>query len=183
MPRLSCDGLPSFLPASPTAFSLLGRNYALAVVARRSRHFAGTRYLKRGISDAGWVANDVETEQTAWHCPVGPPWKPADMYPVPHVARSCPLFVASPAVTRGSRGRRPHGPLQLVRAGAWLSAHILVSGHQFDGPQTGHPQSVGWRSRFRRPLPPSPPLTAFFCARRVRAALSCDAIVSFCLTD
>lgn len=30
---------------------------------RRSRHFAGTRYLKRGVSDTGKVANDVEIEQ------------------------------------------------------------------------------------------------------------------------
>ena len=25
--------------------------------------FAGTRYLKRGVTDAGFVANDVEIEQ------------------------------------------------------------------------------------------------------------------------
>lgn len=31
--------------------------------ARRSRHFAGTRYLKRGVNDFGHVANEVETEQ------------------------------------------------------------------------------------------------------------------------
>ena len=33
------------------------------LIARRSRHFAGTRYLKRGVSDQGKVANDVEHEQ------------------------------------------------------------------------------------------------------------------------
>jgi hypothetical protein len=33
------------------------------LLARRSRHFAGTRYLKRGVSDRGKVANDVEHEQ------------------------------------------------------------------------------------------------------------------------
>ena len=33
------------------------------LIARRSRHYAGTRYLKRGISVHGKVANDCETEQ------------------------------------------------------------------------------------------------------------------------
>ncbi|CAM9450333.1 unnamed protein product, partial [Phaeothamnion confervicola] len=43
--------------------NVFGRMLNLALVARRSRHFAGTRYLKRGVSDAGKVANDVEVEQ------------------------------------------------------------------------------------------------------------------------
>jgi hypothetical protein len=40
-----------------------GRSLNLVLVARRSRHFAGTRYLKRGVSEQGKVANDVEHEQ------------------------------------------------------------------------------------------------------------------------
>jgi len=40
-----------------------GRILNMALVARRSRHFAGTRYLKRGVSEQGKVANDVEHEQ------------------------------------------------------------------------------------------------------------------------
>ena len=40
-----------------------GRNINISLIARRSRHFAGTRYLKRGVSDCGKVANDVEHEQ------------------------------------------------------------------------------------------------------------------------
>ena len=40
-----------------------GRTLNLTLMARRSRHFAGTRYLKRGVSDRGKVANDVEHEQ------------------------------------------------------------------------------------------------------------------------
>jgi hypothetical protein len=43
--------------------SLLGRPVALTLLSRRSRHFAGTRYRKRGINDEGDVANEVETEQ------------------------------------------------------------------------------------------------------------------------
>ena len=33
------------------------------LIARRSRHFAGTRYLKRGLNEEGRVANFVEIEQ------------------------------------------------------------------------------------------------------------------------
>mmetsp|Transcript_6949 Transcript_6949/g.22601 ORF Transcript_6949/g.22601 Transcript_6949/m.22601 type:complete len:1149 (+) Transcript_6949:549-3995(+) len=43
--------------------SFFGQIAHLYLLARRSRHFAGTRYLKRGVSDAGHVANDVELEQ------------------------------------------------------------------------------------------------------------------------
>ena len=53
-----------------------GRNIHLTLLARRSRHFAGARFLKRGANDRGYVANDVETEQivsnmltTAFHAP------------------------------------------------------------------------------------------------------------------
>ncbi|KAG5107272.1 hypothetical protein JHK84_044179 [Glycine max] len=37
--------------------------FNLTIIARRSRHYAGTRYLKRGVNEKGRVANDVETEQ------------------------------------------------------------------------------------------------------------------------
>ncbi len=43
--------------------SMFGRLLTMTLVGRRSRHFAGTRYLKRGVSDEGYVANDVEVEQ------------------------------------------------------------------------------------------------------------------------
>ncbi|RID48312.1 hypothetical protein BRARA_I04833 [Brassica rapa] len=37
--------------------------FILTVIARRSRHYAGTRYLRRGVNEEGSVANEVETEQ------------------------------------------------------------------------------------------------------------------------
>ncbi|KAG6477239.1 hypothetical protein ZIOFF_066491 [Zingiber officinale] len=43
--------------------SVCGKNFKFTLIARRSRHFAGTRYLKRGVNKKGRVANDVETEQ------------------------------------------------------------------------------------------------------------------------
>lgn len=36
------------------------------LIARRSRHFAGTRYLKRGLNEEGRVANFVEIEQVVY---------------------------------------------------------------------------------------------------------------------
>ncbi|KAI5083930.1 hypothetical protein GOP47_0000099 [Adiantum capillus-veneris] len=43
--------------------SIGSAQFILTLIARRSRHFAGTRYLKRGVNAKGRVANDVETEQ------------------------------------------------------------------------------------------------------------------------
>ncbi|GAA0165237.1 phosphatase [Lithospermum erythrorhizon] len=43
--------------------TVFGRGLILTLIARRSRHYAGTRYLRRGVNKKGRVANDVETEQ------------------------------------------------------------------------------------------------------------------------
>ncbi|KAH7685250.1 SAC domain-containing protein [Dioscorea alata] len=51
--------------------SVFGREFSVALISRRSRHFAGTRYLKRGVNDRGRVANDVETEQIVFDEEVG----------------------------------------------------------------------------------------------------------------
>jgi hypothetical protein len=47
----------------PLQVSVFGRALTLTLLARRSRHFAGTRFRKRGLSSQGFVANEVETEQ------------------------------------------------------------------------------------------------------------------------
>lgn len=56
--------------------SVFGRSIYITIIARRSRFFAGARFLKRGANDLGYVANDVETEQivsemltTSFHAP------------------------------------------------------------------------------------------------------------------
>ena len=56
--------------------SVYGRTVHISIIARRSRFFAGARFLKRGANDLGYVANDVETEQivsemltTSFHAP------------------------------------------------------------------------------------------------------------------
>lgn len=59
-----------------TSIDVIGRRVYLTIIARRSRFFAGARFLKRGANDLGFVANDVETEQivsetttTSFHAP------------------------------------------------------------------------------------------------------------------
>lgn len=43
--------------------SVYGKKFYITIIARRSHHFAGARFLKRGVNDKGNVANEVETEQ------------------------------------------------------------------------------------------------------------------------
>ncbi|KAG5518751.1 hypothetical protein PMAC_002720 [Pneumocystis sp. 'macacae'] len=43
--------------------SVYGRSIYITLIARRSRHFAGARFFKRGVNSKGYVANDVESEQ------------------------------------------------------------------------------------------------------------------------
>ncbi|GAA5990178.1 hypothetical protein JCM5350_002532 [Sporobolomyces pararoseus] len=43
--------------------SVFGRTIYICLIARRSRHFAGARYRRRGVTEDGFVANDVESEQ------------------------------------------------------------------------------------------------------------------------
>jgi len=52
--------------------TISGKDVMLTLVARRSRHYAGTRYLKRGVNEEGRVANDVETEQIVFYDTPGP---------------------------------------------------------------------------------------------------------------
>lgn len=43
--------------------SIYGKKIYITLIARRSHHFAGARFLKRGVNDKGNVANEIETEQ------------------------------------------------------------------------------------------------------------------------
>uniref|UniRef100_A0A803KQX3 SAC domain-containing protein n=1 Tax=Chenopodium quinoa TaxID=63459 RepID=A0A803KQX3_CHEQI len=47
-------------------FQRSDRTVNLTLIARRSRHYAGTRFLKRGVNEKGRAANDVETEQIVY---------------------------------------------------------------------------------------------------------------------
>lgn len=48
---------------SQAVMPICGRNLLLTLIARRSKMYAGTRYLKRGANCQGYPANEVETEQ------------------------------------------------------------------------------------------------------------------------
>ncbi|XP_022721644.1 phosphoinositide phosphatase SAC2-like isoform X3 [Durio zibethinus] len=66
--------------------SVSGGDFKLTLIARRSRHYAGTRYLKRGVNEKGRVANDVETEQIVFE----------------DVPERCPTQISSVVQNRGS---------------------------------------------------------------------------------
>ncbi|KAG6879535.1 hypothetical protein C0992_001683 [Termitomyces sp. T32_za158] len=57
--------------------TVLGRVVFVTLIARRSRHFAGARYLKRGVNAEGNVANEVETEQIVAEASTTPFYYPA----------------------------------------------------------------------------------------------------------
>ncbi|KAL3622790.1 hypothetical protein CASFOL_033398 [Castilleja foliolosa] len=71
---------------SQATLTISGRDLRLTLIARRSRHYAGTRYLKRGVNEKGRVANDVETEQIV----------------VEDVAEGVPMQISSVVQNRGS---------------------------------------------------------------------------------
>ncbi|KAI0785573.1 polyphosphoinositide phosphatase [Abortiporus biennis] len=58
--------------------TVLGRVIFVTLIARRSRHHAGARYLKRGVNDEGNVANEVETEQIVSETVTTPFYYPGD---------------------------------------------------------------------------------------------------------
>ncbi|AEO55169.1 hypothetical protein MYCTH_2298714 [Thermothelomyces thermophilus ATCC 42464] len=116
------------------AVSVYGRTAHITIIARRSRFFAGARFLKRGANDLGYVANDVETEQivsealtTSFHAPG-------------------PKFFASPAYTsylqhRGSiplhwtqdnTGVTPKPPIELNLVDPFYSAAALHFDNLFE---------------------------------------------------
>ncbi|KAI4331329.1 hypothetical protein MLD38_029522 [Melastoma candidum] len=70
--------------------SAMEREFKLTLIARRSRHFAGTRYLKRGVNEKGRVANDVETEQIVFE--EAPEGSPSYVTSVVQHRGSIPLF-------------------------------------------------------------------------------------------
>lgn len=60
------DVVPSFQDNdidSPSKSGTITKRLKYVLMARRSTQFAGSRHLRRGVNDAGDVANEVETEQ------------------------------------------------------------------------------------------------------------------------
>ncbi|KAI3764360.1 hypothetical protein L2E82_14367 [Cichorium intybus] len=66
--------------------SIAEKEFNLTLIARRSRHYVGTRYLKRGVNEKGRVANDIETEKIVFE----------------DVPEGCPVQISSIVQNRGS---------------------------------------------------------------------------------
>ncbi|KAI9800318.1 MAG: phosphatidylinositol-3,5-bisphosphate 5-phosphatase [Piccolia ochrophora] len=107
--------------------SVYGRTVYITILARRSRFFAGARFLKRGANDLGYVANDVETEQivsemltTSFHAP-GPRMFANPNYTsyVQHRG-SIPLYW-----TQDNTGVTPKPPIELNLVDPFYSAAAL----------------------------------------------------------
>ncbi|KAF4461978.1 Polyphosphoinositide phosphatase [Fusarium albosuccineum] len=116
------------------ALSIYGRTAHITVIARRSRYFAGARFLKRGANDLGYVANDVETEQivaesltTSFHAP-GPQLYCSPQYTsyVQHRG-SIPLYW-----TQDNTGVTPKPPIELNLVDPFYGAAALHFDNLFE---------------------------------------------------
>ncbi|KAK4042800.1 SacI homology domain-containing protein [Parachaetomium inaequale] len=116
------------------AVSVYGRTAHITVIARRSRYFAGARFLKRGANDLGYVANDVETEQivseamtTSFHAP-GPKFFANPTYTsyVQHRG-SIPLYW-----TQDNTGVTPKPPIELNLVDPFYTAAALHFDNLFE---------------------------------------------------
>ncbi|KAK2808033.1 hypothetical protein FQN50_005115 [Emmonsiellopsis sp. PD_5] len=114
--------------------SVYGRLVYVTIIARRSRFFAGARFLKRGANDLGYVANDVETEQivsemltTSFHSP-GPKLYANPQYTsyVQHRG-SIPLYW-----TQDSTGVSPKPDIELNLVDPFYSAAALHFDNLFE---------------------------------------------------
>ena len=114
--------------------SVYGRTIYITIIARRSRFFAGARFMKRGANDLGYVANDVETEQivseiltTSFHAP-GPELfaNPAYTSYIQHRG-SIPLYW-----TQDSTGVSPKPDIELNLIDPFYSATALHFDNLFD---------------------------------------------------
>lgn len=114
--------------------SVYGRHVYITIIARRSRFFAGARFLKRGANDVGYVANDVETEQivselatTSFHS-AGPNLHANSLYTsyVQHRG-SIPLYW-----TQENSGVSPKPDIELNLVDPFYSAAALHFDHLFE---------------------------------------------------
>ncbi|RDL40007.1 Uncharacterized protein BP5553_04347 [Venustampulla echinocandica] len=117
-----------------SALSVYGQIVYVTIVARRSRYFAGARFLKRGANDLGYVANDVETEQivsevltTSFHAP-GPKLfaNPSYTSYVQHRG-SIPLYW-----TQDNTGVTPKPPIELNLVDPFYGAAALHFDNLFE---------------------------------------------------
>lgn len=117
-----------------SSFEVFGRRIYITLLARRSRHFAGARYLKRGTNDLGYVANDVETEQivsealtTSFHAPGPRLWSNPTYTSYVQHRGSIPLHW-----TQDNSGVTPQPDIELGISDPFYSAAALHFDHLFE---------------------------------------------------
>lgn len=103
--------------------SVFGRTIYITLIARRSRHFAGARFLKRGVNEQvrdlaavfeadceqGYVANDVETEQIVSEALTTPFYMPSSA-PSPSPTNVPPAVLAPSAAVSVTTPSQPASP-------------------------------------------------------------------------
>jgi hypothetical protein len=99
---------------------IFGKILQVILISRRSRIFAGTRFLKRGLNEQGYVANDVETEQILYEPNNGHLIHEHFSSFVQHRG-SIPLFWAQDS----SNNIIPKPPITIQRLDPFYSASIL----------------------------------------------------------
>eukprot|EP01129_Flabellula_baltica_P012208 TRINITY_DN5477_c0_g1_i2.p1 TRINITY_DN5477_c0_g1~~TRINITY_DN5477_c0_g1_i2.p1 ORF type:complete len:456 (+),score=60.55 TRINITY_DN5477_c0_g1_i2:3-1370(+) len=96
-----------------------GSSVQLTLISRRSRFYAGTRYLKRGVNNQGQVANDVETEQILCETNTGI-YMDKNISSFVQVRGSIPLFW-----NQDNTGGVPKPPIEIQRSDPFHTATIL----------------------------------------------------------
>ncbi|KXH51181.1 hypothetical protein CSIM01_13495 [Colletotrichum simmondsii] len=116
------------------ALSIYGRTAYITIIARRSRFFAGARFLKRGANDLGYVANDVETEQvvsealtTSFHAPGHRLFSSPQYTSYVQHRGSIPLYW-----TQDNTGVTPKPPIELNLVDPFYSAAALHFDNLFE---------------------------------------------------
>lgn len=114
--------------------SIYGRTAFITIIARRSRYFAGARFLKRGANDLGYVANDVETEQivsealtTSFHAPGGKLFASPEYTSYVQHRGSIPLYWS-----QDNTGVTPKPPIELNLVDPFYSAAALHFDNLFE---------------------------------------------------
>ena len=76
---------------SQSSLNIFGCSVFVTMIARRSSRYAGTRFLKRGGTNEGYVANEVETEQIVHNACISS-FNKGKFTSFVHVRGSIPLF-------------------------------------------------------------------------------------------
>ncbi|EFA81303.1 Putative sac domain-containing inositol phosphatase 3 [Heterostelium album PN500] len=104
---------------------IFGKAVDFILIARRSRHYAGARFLKRGINENGHVANDVETEQIVQE-PLSGNTRQAQFTSYVQVRGSIPLYWE-----QDNNIITPKPPIQMQRMEPFFASTILHFQHLF----------------------------------------------------